>query len=376
MTDLEQDNKKALKQLYDKAQWKTEKKFIEVAKRNHFDEDEAKEYFNERVIHDKKAPKAQFIPIVSKHPYGYQMDTFINEKAAGGLNYLMFININTRKAYAYPMNGKGAREVLKALQQFVKDAQQVYSITSDEDAAYLSSAVLDYMREKNIIYRTTTENNHNVLGIINRFMRTIRDAIGENRFIQPKEMHDLVNIYNNSPHRSLDNKAPNDFTLEDEIKYIQKNSRINPYHFQPGEKVRIVLEKEPFGKRRNNVTKEAYTVDSKKGNQFLVRSKDGSTSSYPGYRLIRTRDQRVKLAETLNGGKEGIIERIDNYNDDTGKYKVKYEGVVGRKAFAQEPIRNLRRGNPLVLGPAEREYWLSYTKKAGKEIPDRIKKYI
>ncbi|KAK8880553.1 hypothetical protein M9Y10_003233 [Tritrichomonas musculus] len=137
-----------------------------------------------------------------------------------------------------------------------------------------------------------------------------------------------------------------------------------------------MLEKEPFGKRRNNVTKEAYTVDSKKGNQFLVRSKDGSTSSYPGYRLIRTRDQRVKLADTLNGGKEGIIERIDNYNDDTGKNKVKYEGVVGRKAFAQEPIRNLRRGNPLVLGPAEREYWLSYTKKAGKEIPDRIKKYI
>ncbi|KAK8844473.1 hypothetical protein M9Y10_024333 [Tritrichomonas musculus] len=128
----------------------------------------------------------------------------------------MFININTRKAYAYPMNGKGAREVLKALQQFVKDAQQVYSIAN----------------------------------------------------------------------------------------------------------------------------------------------------------------QREKLAETLNRGKECIIERIDNYNDDTGKYKVKYEGVVGRKAFAQEPIRNLRRGNPLVLGPAEREYWLSYTKKAGKEIPDRIKKYI
>ena len=73
--------------------------------------------------------------------------------------------------YTYP------REVLKALQQFVKDGQQVYSITSDEDTANLSSTVLDYMREKNIIYRTTTENNHNELVIINRFMRTIRDAI-------------------------------------------------------------------------------------------------------------------------------------------------------------------------------------------------------
>lgn len=373
--------------LYNKAKWRTLDKYLSMAKQENLNEEEAKKYFDERVVHDKRVPKAQYIPIVSKHPDGYQMDTFINNKEAGGLNYLMFININTRKAYAYPMNGKGAREVLTALHKFVNDVPHVYSITSDEDAAYLSSTVLDFMREKNIKYRTTTENNHNVLGIINRFMRTIRDAIGENRFIQPKEMHDLVNIYNNSPHRSLDNKAPNDITPEDEIKYIQKNARINPYHFNPGEKVRLVLEKEPFGKRRSNLSNESYIVDSQKGNQFVVKSKDGSTSSFPGYRLLRTRDKRIKVAERLNEGKEGIIEKIYNFDEDTGKYDLKWEGVEGDDAFARQTIRDVRRGNPLVLGTAERQYWLEQKKNyerqikagqkvEGKPIPDKIMKYI
>ena len=44
----------------------------------------------------------------------------------------------------------------------------------------------------NIIYTTTEDNNHNVLGIINRFMRTIRDMVGENRYINEEEMNDLL----------------------------------------------------------------------------------------------------------------------------------------------------------------------------------------
>ena len=59
------------------------------------------------------------------------MDTFINDKTKDGLNYLMLININTRKAYCYPMKGKGAKEVA-----------DVYSITLDQDEAYLSNDVL------------------------------------------------------------------------------------------------------------------------------------------------------------------------------------------------------------------------------------------
>ncbi|MFW1332181.1 hypothetical protein ACEV9E_26295, partial [Vibrio parahaemolyticus] len=70
------------------------------------------------------------------------MDTFINDKTKDGLNYLMFININTRKAYCYPMKGKGAKEVANALNKFIHEVAEIYSITSDQDAAYLSNEVL------------------------------------------------------------------------------------------------------------------------------------------------------------------------------------------------------------------------------------------
>ena len=128
------------------------------------------------------------------------------------------------------MHGKSSKEVLNALQQFIKDVPNVYSLTSDQDAAYLTNDVLDFINSQNIRYRTTEDNNHNVLGIINRFMRTIRDLIGENRYID---------AYNNSPHRSLDNKAPNDITDQDEQNYIQTKSINNPYDFKHGDKVRV-----------------------------------------------------------------------------------------------------------------------------------------
>lgn len=150
---------KTIEELYNKYPWKTPSKFIPLAKRYGFTEQQAKQHLAS-IIHDVKVPKAKYIPIVSKHPNGFQMDTFINSKAKapantwssskGGLNYLMFININTRKAYAYPMQGKSSKEVLNALQQFIKDVPNVYSLTSDQDAAYLTNDVLEFINSHNI----------------------------------------------------------------------------------------------------------------------------------------------------------------------------------------------------------------------------------
>ena len=342
--------------------WKTQSKFVPLAKRYGFTEQEAKNYLKEHVIHDVKVPKAKYLPIYSKHSNAYQFDTFINK----GLNYLIFININTRKAYAYPLQGKGAKTVLNALQQFFHDVQNVYSLTSDQDTAYLSNEVLELIKSKNIVYNTTEDNNHNVLGIINRFMRTIRDMIGENRKIEEDEMNKLINAYNNTPHSSLKDKAPNDITEEDEIKYIKSKLGKNPYHFETGDKVRIVKAKEPLSKRRNRVSKEAYIVDSKSGNQFLVKSKDESVDKYPGYQLIKTSVKNIPIAETLKGGKRGVIEKILSYDEKKNKYKIQYEGGV----IDNIPAKNMREGAPTQLSRMELEYWSKQTK-----IPDMIKKW-
>ena len=355
---------KSIEDLYKNYPWRTPNKFIPLAKKHGFTAEAAKRYL-QSVIHDVNVPKAKFMNIYSKHSGGYQMDTFINDKSKDGLNYLMFININTRKAYCYSMKGKGAKEVARALKQFIKDEPEIYSITSDQDASYLSNEVLQIMKDNNIIYTTTEDNNHNVLGIINRFMRTIRDMVGENRFINENEMNNLIDAYNNSPHRSLDYKAPNDITKIDEKNYIKNKYNNNPYDFKPNDRVRIVQAKEPFSKRRNKVSKEAYIVDSKAGNQFIIKSKDESIDKLPGYRLIKT--QNKNIAETLKGGKRGIVEKIISYDTKKNKYKIKYsegtEDII--------PARNLREGAPTKLSNMELEFW-----SKRKNIPSSIMKWI
>ena len=264
------------------------------------------------------------------------------------------------------MKGKGADEVKKALEQFVKEVINVYSITSDQDPAYLSNEVLEFMKEHKINYRTTEDNNHNVLGIINRFMRTLRDLVGENRFIDTYEMKELIDTYNNTPHKSLNNKAPNEITSKDEDKYIKNKAQNNPYNFKQYDRVRLVEDKNPLGKHRSNVSKTAYEVDSRVGNEFIIRAKDNSIDKVPGYQIVKTTNN-IPLSKTLKNNKRGIIEKIISYDKKKNKYHVLYDD--GQRDFI--PAKNLRESIPTKLSEMELEYW-----STKKNIPSSIYRWI
>ena len=351
---------KSLDELYKRYPYNTLSKFQSIARKYGFTNKEAKHYLENNVVHDQKVPPPKFMHIYSKHPNAYQMDTFFyrEEKTP----YLMIININSRKAYAYKMTDKGAGEVLKALNKFINEVQVIYSIISDQDKAYLSNAVLSFMKDHNIIYRTTTDNDHDKLAIINRFMRTIRDLRDRNE----GDILDIVDAYNDMPHRSLGNKAPKDFTDEDERKYIEQQNQNNPYDFQPNEKVRVVLDSNPFAKKRSNVSKVSYVIDSRVGNQFLIKASDGSVDLIPGYKLVRSR-LNVPQAQTIKNSKRGIVQEIVYYYPDTNQYEVLFDN--GDRDVI--PAANLREGNPTRLSRMEREYWIKQ-----KSIPASIRKWL
>lgn len=385
-------SKKTLEEVYKENPFNTYAKFKPHAIAAGYTAKEAREFLNTKIVHDKKVPAPKFIPIVSKSPGGYQMDTFINQPKNKGTNYLMLININTRKAFAYPMNGKGAAEVKNALNKFIKEEPNVVSIESDQDAAYLSNEVLDWMKSHNIKYTTTTDDNHNNLGIINRFMRTIRDmaynkGLIDNDFwdkldengdfkdkssknpkrIEPKTMQMLIQSYNNTPHRGI-GKPPNQFTSSDEKEYIQKKkSDENPYDFKPGEKVSIVAGKSPFDKKRSNVSKVAYTVDSYAGNLFRVKAQNHAINDYPGYRLVRA-NKNTPLAKDLKNDKREIVKSINSYNSKNDHYNITYEN----NTKGDVPAKFLREGNQTRLSRMEREYWI----KKGTNIPPNIRKWF
>lgn len=389
LSKLSVDKLTKYQEFYKKNPWNS-RKFVDIAEKQGLDRKEASKFLKKEVVHDQLKPEQRFIPIVSKTPGGWQMDTFINDKVANGLNYLMFININTRKAHAYPMVGKGTSQVLQALDKFVEKEPSCRSIASDEDPAYLSAQVVEWMHDHDISYTTTKDDNHNNLGIINRFMRTIRDMAVKRgimdeeawgnlyksgtyksnytpkRTIKAEEMQELIDAYNGAPHRMI-GKAPNDFTDRDELDYIQKNkTTMNPYNFKPGDTVRIVEDNKKMGKRRFNVSSKAYTIDSKIGNMFNVVSKDKSSNEYPGYRLVKAKGKTV-MAQTLKNGKRGNIEEILEYRESDDKYKVRWEGGVEQYI----PAKNLREGNPSKLSRIEREYWVRHP-----PIPAKIRKWF
>lgn len=345
--------------VYDKYPTNTLTKFKRIANRYGFTDDEAKEYLDTHVVHDQHTSPPKYMHIYSKVPHAYQMDTFI-----GHPNYLMIINVNTRKAYAYEMNTKGAKDVLRSLNAFIEAEPNCRAIISDEDTAYLSKSVLDFMIEHDIIYTTTTDNDHNKLGIINRFMRTIRDMQSHK---PTASITDLVESYNNMPHSSLDNRSPNEITLTDELKYIDKmRGQANPYNFEPGDSVRLVLDKNPFSKRRTNLSKVSYLIDSRDGNQFIIRSSDASVDTVPGYKLVKS-NSTIPLATTIKGGKRGIVKDIRSYNSKHDTYSITYDDNSKDTIKA----KYMREGHPTKLSTMEREYWLNHNK-----IPDQIKKFI
>ena len=362
---------KTIDEVYEKYPTNTLKKFSKIANKYGFTDDEAKEFLNSRVIHDQRKPIPKYMHIFSKVPHAFQMDTFFESRET---SYLMLININTRKAYAYEMAGKGAKEVLRSLNEFIKVEPECRAITSDQDSAYLSKTVLEFMREHNIIYTTTLDEDHNKLSIINRFMRTIRDM--KDRELNT-DILSLVASYNDMPHRSLDYRSPNEITITDELEYIEKMSgQVNPYKFKPGESVRVILDTNPFVKKRTNLSKESYIIDSKDGNQFIIRSSDGSIDTMPGYRLVKSA-KNVPLASTIKDGKRGIVKEIRSYNSKRDTYSITYE--MPDNSIVKDTIKakNMREGHPTKLSTMERQYWIRKANLASpikqKRIPERIR---
>lgn len=348
--------------LFKKYPFRSERKFIPIAIENGFTKQEAKEFLS-TLSHDVKFnPREYYLPIYSEYRDAYQFDTLVQTAGASPRYFLVFININSRKLYVYPMKDKGTKQVLSTLERFYQEVGKISNLTSDQDKAYLSDGVLMFMKEHNIDYRTTAEHDHNRLGIINRVIRTLRD-MNHDRDFTIESMNRCVEGYNNSIHSST-GKKPNSFNSKDEERYINKMRLVTDERrsvLKPGTHVRTVVPK-GFEKRRSAISEDAYVVDSIQGNKYMIRAKDNSIALYPRHKLVVS-NRKIKIGDTLDDDKRGVVEKIIDFRK--GKYSVVYEGGVKDKISPSA----LREERPTRLSLLEREYWKD------KPLPGEIRKY-
>ena len=331
---------------------------------------------------DTKASRQRMLPIYGRTAHCYQMDTLVQSKDAINSKknyattppyYLMLININSRKGYAYPMTMKNATHVSHALLQFLHGHRMTHLYT-DDDKAYTHRDVAELLIKHKVEHTKTVKENKHVLGIINRFMRTIRDKNGFGRDIDKAQMEKLIAKYNNTVHSTTGCK-PNDWTDAKneewiELKHREMIAKQGAEEYQIGKTyVRVPKERSVFEKVRSRFLPDRYLVTGIDGNRYQVLQ-DGKVVTYSAFQLRKAvGNEKANDANNPAQVADNVVTQILGYDHTSKQYLCKWEDGEVRNTT----IRSLRGTAPNRLNVLERDYWRD---KPSDTIPFEIKQLM
>jgi hypothetical protein len=319
-------------------------------------------------------------PIFSTHPHSFQIDLLQNSTTAPPEYpkfFLVAININTKFGYATPTSSKRKGEVLNAIKKFVTDCR-VSSIVCDEESAFVSEEVVDFLTEKKISLKIINNQRHSALGVIDRFIRTLRDMNGRPtvtgkrtsddpryRDFTDKRMQKLLKIYNDTVHRTTKHKPidmENKRSLE--ISYIierlydrERRAKVTDAELKEGQFVRYILPRKVLGKNRFKVSPEYYKISHRDGRAYVIMAKDGTVLTVARWRLFPVSDvSRLRMGKSFNN-RYGTVISINGEEKGThgrpSRYEVTFEGPDGERYEDVIPKINLRGSNPQVKSELE-----------------------
>ena len=236
------------------------------------------------------------------------------------------------------------------LNKFINDnfGKPIVKLTSDGESAFDSKKFKDYCMSKNINIRIIYDRAHSSLGLIDRFIRTLRDLHQPIRKGEPEqrsiymdnfteqEMKTLINEYNNTFHKTIgcspkemyDNpELEREWIYKQEkFKRIQRN--IEDFDIPIGSYVRYRMNKDDLagGKRRSQFSLEKYRVIKRIGNRYILQpwnTETGGLISKSRFELILADDnypygktfynsQAInpkKVVDTNFNGNYGLIQK-------------------------------------------------------------------
>lgn len=307
--------------------------------------------------------------IFSKSRGTWMHDLLINNGATRQMAQVfhVFINVNTRYGEVIAMNSKKVDDVVLSLKVFI-GRRYCKKLISDAEPAFTSKAVLDMLEKKGIDVQINDEQNHKTLGIIDRFIRTIRDAHGSNKPMLISWVYEWIKKYNDTVHSATGLK-PSDMERDKklEVRYIismlHKQSDIENgpgYKLDVGDYVRLIKEERTMKKKRRRLTKHYYTVDSTDLNRIVIMAADGSTKTVSRSDVVKIRkDTGLTQAKSIGEGKRGTVKRIIRYNPKKDTYRVEFDNGDGTPYYDTIPVRNMRAQFPNRKTDMEIEYFQS-----------------
>jgi hypothetical protein len=238
---------------------------------------------------------------------------------------LICVDVFTRKAFAEPMKDKTAKSTEEAFKNVLKEA--VPRVIFHDMGSEFKGSFYNFIHSKNIISIENEFKNHNALGIIDRFSRTIKSMIAKyltanNTTKWVDELPRLIDIYNKTPNAGIENLKPNNIENNEEnllkistlnFQKQMRNSNLdkkNKRKIKAGDNVRIKTEKGTFAKGYEiTFSSKVYTVDNVDGTIAYI-----SGVKYPFNKLMVVPDgtESIDTTEIDNKKKENKAKRAFN----------------------------------------------------------------
>ncbi len=211
---------------------------------------------------------------------------------------LLMIDIFSRKGYAIALKNKTADEVLKGFRNIFNTKSTLPKVVhTDQGNEFTNSKLSHYFDQKKIIHITNELHDHRALGVIDRFVRTIKTIIQKNfTYFENNEWlsryKNIILSYNETPHSSLGKLTPN--SIPKNIEYIsylnfektKKYRKGKPFNIGDQVKLRIGVDQKFRKGYMPHWSKETYTILDKKGKSYKVD--DGTNKYYRHYDVITT----------------------------------------------------------------------------------------
>ena len=197
----------------------------------------------------KSYKKKNFISIVAFFPGDiYQMDLLdfsLYSRQNHGYNFcLCVVDVYSRYAWIIPCKNKTGEEVASAIKK-VFETKVPNNITSDNGKEFKNSSVEKLLEENNVKSHYAEPGDHNRMGIVERFNRTVRDII--KKYWEANDTHNWVdeiekiaNNYNTTEHTVIIEKPIDVFLGK---KDSQQEIVLPELNYKVGDTVRTKIQK-------------------------------------------------------------------------------------------------------------------------------------
>ena len=276
------------------------------------------------------------------------MDKFA--KSNHGFKYILFfVDVFSRKGYGIPMKTKNIKDTSEALETFCENHFIPQVINCDNDSSFMGRDFQKVIERFNILMIENDVGNHRQLGVVDRFIETIKNKIYKyfkyyNTTNWVDALPSILKGYNSTPHSALGGIRPENahlHTNEIRISQINMNKEIetgniakSQSEFNVGDKVRkkvkVVIRNRSFNP---SYSTEIFTIEKVNGNRIFLNgmTKPVSPDSLQLIPKDSIEGNETALEEAVKADK--IRRKLNQVGIDTSNVRVEKRQRTAKKHF-------------------------------------------